>query len=193
MRTVAAAVLAAVAVLGAACGGSSAEGEAKERFGDYRQAEEARSEAENALGQVFRDISRAAGERDQAGVLAAVGRGKQALATISESLEIEIAAAEELASYDPTREDGRRLERALRQSRAGVRLVDSQLGIAGRDPFLDDAANAREISRLSSESIRISVPAALTRRRAVRAIAIILGVEPPVDVIFDAPQTSPSG
>jgi hypothetical protein len=193
MRALAAAVLAVLAALAGACGGTSAEEQARQSFGDYRQAEATRSEAEDELGRVFRDISRAAGERDRAGVLAAVGHGEEALATIYEALALEIAAAEALEGYEPTRVQGRQLKEALRQSRGGARLVDSQLEIASRDPFLDAAENAREIGRLSTESTRVSVPAAFARRRAVRAIALELGVEPPVDVMFDAPQTNPGG
>jgi hypothetical protein len=191
MRTLAATVLALLAALAGACGGASAEEQARQSFGDYRQADESRSEAEDALGRVFREISRAAGERDRAGVLAAVGHGKEALATIYDSLALEISAAEALEGYEPTRKHGRRLKEALRRTRAGARLVGSQLEIASRDPFLDESENAREISRLSMKSTRVSVPAAFARRRAVRAIAVTLGVEPPVDVIFDAPQTNP--
>jgi hypothetical protein len=188
----AAALLAAVVLL-AACGGSKAEERAKDSFGVYREAEATRAVAETALGHVFRDISNAAGVRDRAGVMAAVGRGKEALATIYSSLAIEIGAAEELARYEPTRKDGGRLRDALRRSRDGARLVDRQLEIASRDPFLDVDVNGREVSRLSSESVRVSVPAAFARRRAVRAIALTLGVEPPVDVIFDGPRANPGG
>jgi len=193
MRSLAATVLAVLAALAGACGGTNAEEQARQSFGDYQRAEVTRGEAENALGRVFREISRAAGERDQAGVLAAVADGKEALATIYESLALEVAAAQALEGYQPTRVQGRRLREALHQSRAGARLVDSQLEIASRDPFLDAAENAREISRLSTESTRVSVPAAFARRRAVRAIALELGVEPPLDVMFDAPQTNPNG
>jgi hypothetical protein len=189
---VAAALLAAVGLL-AACGASAAEERAKDSFGVYREAEATRTGAETALGRAFRDISSAAGARDRAGVIAAVGRGKHALATVYSSLELEIGAAEVLARYEPTREHGGRLRDALRRSRDGAKLVDRQLEIAARDPFLDLAVNEREVSRLSTESTRVSVPAAFARRRAVRAIALTLGVEPPVDVLFDAPQTNPGG
>jgi hypothetical protein len=191
MRALAAVVLAVLAGLAGACGAASAKEQARQSFGDYQQAEETRSEAENALGRVFRDISRAAGGRDRAGALVAVGHGKEALATIYEALALEIATAEALEGYEPTRVQARRLEEALRRSRAGARLVESQLEIASRDPFLDAAENAREISRLSTESTRVSVPAAFARRRAVRAIALELGVEPPFDFMFDAPRTNP--
>jgi hypothetical protein len=189
---VATALLATIALL-SACGGSKAEERAKDSFGVYREAEATRAGAESALDRVFRDISGAAGVRDRAGVMAAVGRGEQALADIYASLELEIGAAEALARYGPTRRDGGRLRDALRRSRDGAKLVDRQLEIASRDPFLDLDVNAREVSRLSSKSIRVSAPAAFARRRAVRAIALTLGVEPPVDVIFDAPQTNPAG
>jgi len=184
---VAAALVAAVGLL-AACGGSTSDERAKDDFGVYRRAEVTRAGAEGVLDRVFRDISSAARAHDRAGVLAAVGRGKQALATIYSALEVEIDAAGGLASYEPTGRHGVRLRDALRRSRDGARLVDRQLEIASRDPFLDGAVNAREISRLSSESVRVSVPAAFARRRAVRAIALTLGVEPPVDVIFDGPK-----
>ena len=193
MRRGAAGILVTVAVLGAACGGTSAEEQARGHFGEYREAEEARSDAEQALGKVFRDIARAAGERDRTGVLAAAGRGEQALATIERSLAVEIAAAQSLEGYEPTRVDAHRLAEALRGTRAGARIVGDQLEIAARDPFLDVAENAAAIRRLAADSRRVSVPAAFARRRAVRAIAIPLAVEPPVDVIFDAPQTSPTG
>jgi hypothetical protein len=185
MRLAAAAILAVAAILAGACGASSSEQRARDHFGGYREAQEARTEAESALRQVFQDIARAAGERDRAGVLAAAVRGKEALATIYASLAEEIAAADRLAGYGPTLEDGRRLRAALRQTRAGTKLVGRQLDIASRDPFLDVGAHEREISRLSFESRRISVPAALARRRAVRALATTLGVEPPLDVMFD--------
>jgi len=188
----AAALLGAAALL-AGCGGSTAEERAKDSFGVYREAQGTRTGAENVLGGVFHDISAAAGARDRAGVMAAVTRGKQALANIYSSLKVEIGAAEALAAYEPTRTDGVRLRGALRRSRAGARLVDRQLEIAARDPFLDAGVNAREVSRLSSESTRVSVPAEFTRRRAVRAIALTLGVEPPIDVIFDGPQANSGG
>jgi hypothetical protein len=184
MRLAAAVTLAAAAVL-AGCGGSSPAQQAKGHFVRYREAQETRAEAEGELRKVFGDISSAATAQDQAGVLAAVERGKHALATIYTALDQEIAAAKGLAAYGRTEADGRRLRDALRQSRSSTKLVDRELAIASRDPFLEVTTNQREVSRLSSESTRISVPAAFARRRAVRAIATTLGVEPPVDVLFD--------
>ena len=192
MRLVAAVTLAAAALLAAACGGQSAEQHAKERFGAYVQAEQARGRAEDDLRRVFGELARSAGKRDQAGVRAAVGRGKHALSEIDASLEIEIGSAEALAAYEPTRDDGRKLADALRRTRAGTKLVDRQLSIASRDPFLDTTANEREVGRLSSQITTTSVAAAFARRRAQRAIALALGVEPPLDVMYDVPQQSPS-
>jgi len=190
-----AAMLLAAGALLAACGGStSADAErAKANFGVYRKAQAQRADAEGQLNRAFRDISSAAGAADRAGVMAAVVHGKEALARIYSTLAVEIEAADALARYEPTRQHGRRLRNALRLSRAGAKLVDRQLAIASRDPFLDMDANLREIRRLSSESVNVSVPAALTRRRAVRAIALKLGVEPPVDVLFDVPHPATTG
>ena len=187
-------LLAAVALV-SACGGSSSADEerAKASFGVYRKAEERRDEAETALNRAFREISSAAGARDRAGVMAAVGHGEDAVETIYSTLALEIEAANALADYGPTGEHGNRLRNALRRSRTGAELVDRQLAIARRDPFLDDEANLREIRRLSSESVKVGVPAALARRRAVRAIALKLGVEPPVDVMFDLQRTTTTG
>ena len=189
MRAWALVLLATAALV--ACGGSSASDRAKDSFGVYREAETRRDGAEADLGRAFREISRAADARDRAGVLAAVGRGEDAVETIYAALEVQLDVADALAAYEPTQANGRRLRDALRGVRAGARLVDQELDIASRDPFLDLPANAREISRLSSESVRVGVPAAFARRRAVRGIAETLGVEPPLDVMFDLPQTNP--
>ena len=184
-------VLVAAAVLAPACGGSSASDRAKDSFGVYREAEAQRDDAEAELGRAFREISRSASARDRAGVLAAVGRGENALKTIYEVLEVQLDVADDFAGYEPTQANGRRLREALRGVRAGARFVDQELDIASRDPFLDLPANEREIRRLSSESVRVGVPAAFARRRAVREIAQTLGVEPPLDVMLDLPQTNP--
>jgi hypothetical protein len=190
-----AAVLLAAAALVAGCGGSTPEGQdrAKASFGAYRKAEDQRKDAESALNRAFRELSTAANARDRAGAMAAVAQGKSALATIDAMLATEIGAADALTGYEPTRTHGRRLRDALRQTRASARLIDRQLEIASRDPFLDDAANLAEIRRLSSESVKVSAPAAFARRRAVRAIALKLGVEPPFDLLFDSPKRTTTG
>jgi len=190
-----AAVLLTVAALLAACRGSSSaeQDRAKANFGVYTKAEAQRDDAEAALNRAFREISNGAGARDRAGVMAAVGRGEDAVQTIYSTLAVELEATNALAGYDPTHEHSARLRDALQRTRTGAELIQQQLTIARRDPFLDDDANLREIQRLSSESVRVSVPAALARRRAVRAIALQLGVEPPVDVMFDLPNVKTTG
>lgn len=184
----AATVVAPIALL-AACGGSSSADEERARanFRVYAKAEAQRDDAEATLNRAFREISSSAGARDRAGVMAAVDRGEDAVQTIYSALAVQLEAAEALAGYGPTRAHGERLRDTLRRSRTGAELVSQQLAIARRDPFLDGDANLREIRRLSSESVRVSIPAALARRRAVRAIALKLGVEPPADVMLDIP------
>jgi hypothetical protein len=174
-----------------ACGGDDAKEQARTHFGDYASAEVERSEAEGTLNRAFREISKAANERDRDAVVAAAKRGQTAATKIHGFLETELAAAAGLVGYGPASEDARTLERALRQSREGLRIIQEELEIATRDPLLDEPDNAREISRLARQSLRLSVPAAFGLRRATRAIALTLGVRPPFDTMFDAP--SPSG
>jgi hypothetical protein len=183
-------VLLAAAALMAGCGGSSSADEerAKANFGAYRKAEDQRQEAEGELNQAFRDISTAARARDRASAMAAVDRGQAAVSTIYSTLAVEIEAADALAGYEPTHEHGARLRQALGRTRTGVEAIDRELDIAKIDPFLDVPANVEQIRRLSSQSLKVSAPASFARRRAVRAIALKFGVEPPVDVLFDLPK-----
>lgn len=173
----------------AGCGGESGQSRALDHFDAYSAAEVDRSEAEENLNRAFREISRAARTRDREAVVAAARRGQEAAAVIRESLGVEIGAAEGLAGYEPTTGDGQRLGRALRQSREGLSRIERQLEIATRDPFLDEPRNAEAISRLSRESIRLSVSAAFARRDAAHAIALTLGVDPPFDSRFDLETT----
>ena len=184
MRGVAA--VAAVLAALAACGGESPEERAMAQFGEYAAAEAERGDAELELNRAFRALSAAAGERDRVGVIAAVARGRDAIASIDRSLALEVEAARGLAGYGPTEEDGRALADALDRIGEGVRLIDRQLEIALRDPFLDLAANKSEISRLAGELTEVSVQAAFDRRRATRSIARTLGVEPPFDSMYDS-------
>jgi len=191
----AALVLAAAALVAGCGGGSSADqNNAKANFRIYAKAEGHRDDAETALNRAFREISSAAGARDRARAMAAVDRGEEAVQTIYSTLAVEIEAANALAGYDAIQGHSAHLRGALQRTRTGTELIQQQLAIARRDPFLDDDGNLNEIGRLSSESVKVAAPAALARRRAVRAIALELGVEPPVDVMFDLPRpTGPSG
>jgi hypothetical protein len=182
MRAAAAAV-AVLAVAASACGGSSAERPIG-HFGDYRVAQEERGRAERALNQAFRELTQGT---DRVSVVAAAERGRTSVARIRRLLDREIEAATAIAAYEPAREHARALAKALRRSGEGLRPLEELLAIAIRDPFLDQPANANRVSRLSAETVRLSVSAAFARRRAAHAVALSLGVEPPVDVMFDFP------
>lgn len=182
------ATLFAAAVVVAGCGGTDGEDRAKSDFRAYAAAELERSEAEGTLNRAFRDISKAARNRDRVGVVAAAERGQAAAVEIHGFLVTELEAAGRLIDYAPTSADARDLDRALRQSRQGLRVIEEELVIATRDPFLDDRDNGREISRLARQSLRLSVPAGFSRRRATRTIALTLGVPPPFDTAFDLPS-----
>lgn len=177
---------AAFAVLAlAGCGGDSAGERARAQFEEYASADGERRDAELELNRAFRALSSAAGERDQAGVVAAVAQGRDAIAAIDRALDTELEAARGLAAYEPTSSDGQTLAEALGKMRGGVRLIERQLEIALLDPFLDADENETEVGRLSTQVTEVSVGAAFDRRRAARAIALALGVEPPFDSMFD--------
>ena len=181
----AAAAVAVLAVAASACGGGSAE-RARAHFGDYQVAQEERGRAEGALNQAFRELARGT---DRASVVAAAERGRTTAARIRRLLDREIEAAAALAAYEPASEHAQALERALRRSGEGLRALEEQLAIAIRDPFLDQPANANRANRLSAKTVSLSVSAAFARRRAAHAVALALGVEPPVDVMFDFPTS----
>lgn len=187
IHAAAAAAVAALSLGAAACGGGDPQERATAHFEAYRAAEQERSEAEAELRKAFGEIARGAGERDRVAVTAAAGRGREAAARIGELLDDEIEAAAAIAAYEPAAEHARALEQALRRSGIGLEAVEEQLAIALRDPFLDEPANERQVSRLSARSLDHSVPAAFARRRAARALALALDVEPPFDVMFDFP------
>jgi hypothetical protein len=169
----------------AACGGSGAAPKARGAFGDYLAYQADRGTAEAEFNRAFRTIATAADARDRGRLLAAARSARAAGARIHRALEQQLAAAAELAAYEPTRMEGRRLRRALRRSRDGLLLFEHQLAIAERDPFLDREANADEVRRLSRHALALSVAGAVERRRSVRALAEALKVEPPFDPLLD--------
>lgn len=187
--THAAAAAAALSLGMPACGGGDPQERARGHFEDYRVAEQERSEAEGELRRAFGEITRGAGDRDRLGVSAAAERGRHTASRIRELLGAQIEAAAAIAAYAPAAEQARALEAALRRSRVGLEAVEEQLAIALRDPFLDEPANERQVSRLSARSLDHSVPAAFARRHAARALALALDVEPPFDVMFDFPAS----
>ena len=180
----AAVTVAVLAVAASACGGGGSAERARAHFGDYRVAQEERGRAEGALNQAFRELAQGT---ERASVVAAAERGRTTAARIRRLLDREIEAATAIAAYQPAREHAQALERALRRSGEGLRAVEEQLTIAIRDPFLDQPANANRVSRLSAKTVRLSVSGAVARRRTAHAVALALGVEPPVDVMFDFP------
>ncbi len=59
------------------------------------------------------------------------------------------------------------------------------LEIGKHDPLLEFNANQREVNRLAREAATLSVDGEFARRRADRALALAIGVEPTFDVLFD--------
>lgn len=171
----------------AACGGSSS---AEELYGDYRSAEDERESAESRLREAFGDIALAAESRDRAGVLAAVEQAQAAVDEIDSLLEDELGAAGALAETADLAVSANRLGRGLRDTQEGLRLIVQELEIAGADPFLDSADNAQEISRLAQQATEFTVRGEGAIRRADRALALALGLEPRIDRSLDPPPTT---
>lgn len=180
-------VLALVALPLVGCGGSDDDEAARELYGVYRSTEDERNKAEGRLRRAFSDIALAANERDRGGVLSAVQRGELAAGDIQLLLEEEIEAAVGLVRFDRLSTDAGRLKQGLEQTRRGLQFFVTQLRIGARDPFLDDEANGSEVQRLARSAARLSVDGELTIRRSDRALALALGIEPRLDVLFDAP------
>jgi len=175
-------LLLAVAAL-TGCGGS--ETSARDLYGTYRSTEDERDGVEARLRRSFSDIALAAGRRDRGATLAAAARGRAAAGEIERLLVVEIAAAHDLGEFEDLQVDAERLERGLGKSRSAVRLLLVQLEIAARDPFLEQAGNAEEVRDLARRATRLSVDGELAIRRADRALAQTLGIEPRVDVLLD--------
>ncbi len=78
---------------------------------------------------------------------------------------------------------------------ARLTLIVRMLEIGRRDPLLEVTANQSEVNRLASEAATVSVDGEFARRRADRALALAIGVEPTFDVLFDlgAKTTAQSG
>lgn len=154
-------------------------------YGDYRAAHDARIASERRLRKAVFDLSAAAGRQNRASALGAVRRGTDAAAEIERIFAEQIEAAASLAAFAPYRAEAKRLEHGLRTSREGLRLVVRELEIGRRDPFLEESENRAEVGRLARRSRRLAVEGELERRRADRALALALDVEPAFDPIFD--------
>ena len=183
-----AAALVLVALVGGGCGGGGdedARDEARRNYHAYRVAEDDRTDAEERLRRAFADMSRSEVGRDRAGVLAAVRRGQSAARDARRLLETELDAARALTAYEPTTADGQRLAAGLRTTRSALVLVERELAIGAVDPFLARRSNAAAIKSLARRIVDLSVRGELAIRRADRAIAETLEIEPRFDPMFD--------
>jgi hypothetical protein len=188
MRIAAPAAIAALAVVltAGACGDDGDGDEAgRDLYRAYRAAEDDRHEHETALTQAFRDIAVAAERKDRDGALAAVASGEDAADEIDAVLGRELESAGAMREREALSSEARRLEQGLLKSRDALGLIRRQLAIAGRDPFLERRRNAREVRSLAGRAADLSVEGELLVRRADRALARALGVEPRSDPFLE--------
>ena len=182
MRLLFAVLLALLAVSIAGC---AVNDRAKELYGTYREADERRNGAEERLRVAFSDLAAASEKGDRGAAVAAIARGRRAVAEIDHLLVAEIDAASELGKFEKYARDAARLEHGLETTRKGLRLFARELAIGTRDPFLARKENAREVSRLAREGGRLSVNGEMEAREASRALARSLGVEPAFDPLLE--------
>jgi hypothetical protein len=175
------------------CGGSGHDEHARSLYDAYRTAEDARTDAEEELRLAFGDISLAASKLDRAGVTAAAQRGQDAVKKIDDLLAAEIEAADGLAGIESTAAHAQQLSKGLQLSRDSLALVAKELQIALDDPFLD--TKKKELDHLAKESADLAVKGELEIRRADRALALALGLEPRLDQMFTTktPTTTSPG
>jgi hypothetical protein len=171
--------LLALLLVASACGGDGGSAQGEDLYNAYRSAEDQRDQAESTLRQAFSDIGAAAGKEDRAGVIAAAKRGQTAAAQIDDLLATELEAARGLAEIDELAADGKRLAAGLQQTRDSLALVLRELEIALEDPLL--ATNADKVNDLAKRSLDLAVQGELAVRRADRALAVALGLEPRFD------------
>lgn len=165
-----------------ACGGSGHEDHARSLYDAYRTAEDARTDAEEELRLAFADISSAAQKLDRAAVIAAAQQGQDAVEKIDDLIGAEIEAAQGLAEIESTAPPAKQLAEGLQLSRESLALVAKELEIALDDPFLD--TRKKEVDALAKESTDLAVKGELQIRRADRALAEALGLEPRLDQMF---------
>jgi hypothetical protein len=175
--------IATVAVAG--CGGGDEAGRARALYEDYRAAEDRRDDAESRLRQAFSDIVKAAARNDRSGVLDAAKSGQTAAGEIERLLAEELEAARGLTDLKDFAGSGDRLTRGLEKTRQGLRLFAQELEIASDDPFLARGANADKVGRLAREGTELAVEGELAIRKADRALALVLGIEPRIDRVVD--------
>jgi hypothetical protein len=173
------ALVALAAALVTACGGTDQDSQGRSLYHAYRAAEDSRTDTEEELRLVFADISRAAANEDRDAVLAAANRGKDAAAEIDRLLASELEAANGLAGIEPVGADAKRLAQGIELTRQGLDLEAEELDVALQDPFL--ATRADEVKELARRSTSLAIRGELAVRRADRAIALALGIQPRPD------------
>jgi hypothetical protein len=178
------AALALVLAVGG-CGGNGDDEPGRELYREYRAAEDDRHEHETALTQAFRDLAVATERKDRAAALAAVASGEEAADAIEAVLARELQTAGTMRERKELSSEARRLERGLEKSREALGLIRKQLAIAQRDPFLERRGNAREVRSLAGRSADLSIEGELLVRRADRALARAVGVEPRSDPFLE--------
>jgi hypothetical protein len=179
-----------LALVGAGCGTTDGNERARDLYRTYRSAEDERDGAEARLRRAFGDIAAAAEIRDRGASLAAVKRGRAAVADIDRLLGREREAALGLEAFDDVSREATRLGQGIRTTRASLRLFSRELDLAALDPFLGDEANVDEIRRLARRAAKLAVTGELEIRRADRAIAVALGLAPRLDRGLDAETTT---
>lgn len=190
MRLSTALLIAVLSLAAAGCGGTDDNERARDLYRAYRSAEDERDAAEARLRRAFADIAGAAEGRDRDSSLAAVERGRLAAAEIDGLLGRELEAARGLEAFENVSREATRLRQGIGTTRASLRLFSQELDIAALDPFLGDKVNADEIRRLARRAAKLAVTGELEIRRADRAIAIALGLEPRLDRGLDAETTT---
>ena len=168
--------------MASACGSTDHQAHARSLYDAYRTAEDSRTDAEEDLRLAFADISSAAQKLDRAGVIAAAQRGQDAVEKIDDLLAAELEAADGLAQIESTAAQAKQLSEGLQTSRNSLALVAKELEIALDDPFLD--TRKKELDDLAKESADLAVKGELAIRRADRALAVALGLEPRLDQMF---------
>lgn len=177
----------ACSLVATACGGSDHEDHARSLYNAYRTAEDQRTNVEEELRAAFAGISAGAQNQDREAVAAAAQRGQEAVQKIDDLIAAELEAARGLAEIESVAGDARRLTKGLQLSRNSLELVAEQLEIALDDPFLESRKD--EVDDLAKRSTDLAVKGELAVRRADRAIALALGLEPRLDQMFTGTTT----
>jgi hypothetical protein len=181
-----------VVLVAGACGRGEDEAD-RDLYRAYRAAEDDRDGHEAELRQAFLDIAAAAERDDRDSALAAVANGEEAAGEIDAVLADELETAGAMREREGLSSEAGRLERGLLTTREALGLIRRQLAIAERDPFLERPRNAREVRSLAGRAADLSVEGELLVRRADRALAREVGIEPRSDPFLDEEEREPAG